>query len=64
MTLDERIEAAAKHLLGDARPDSVEVARETLKAAFPELFDGTGWIAPTAKAAVNAYRNHLSSQAK
>lgn len=61
MTMDERIEAAAKatwdlenplerKAFHDTAPEVQAVYREeaerVLRGAFPELFDGTGWIAP------------------
>lgn len=46
--LERRVELAAKHLLGDANPDAVDVARDILAAAFPELFSDppAAWLAP------------------
>lgn len=56
MTLDERVEAAARAMawphadledLSHAKAEFYRIkARQVIKAALPELFDGTGWIAP------------------
>lgn len=47
--LAERIQLVANVLpanSGMPRSDEVELAGWILRAAFPELFDGTGWLAP------------------
>jgi len=50
MTMDQRIEAAAKRL--DEANDwadewsTEEIVRFVLLGAFPELADGTAWLAP------------------
>lgn len=61
MTMEERIEAAAKHAFfelnsimhdheklwkGANKPIWRDVGKAAIRAAFPELFDGTAWLAP------------------
>lgn len=57
MTMKERIAAAARYMFADyhgplervpeeRRRKMLVEAKRLLQASFPELFDGSGWIAP------------------